>query len=106
MGLLGALSGMNIDAGIRQYQETSGAVLLDVRTPEEFKNGHIPKSVNLPLDKIIATVERIYPKDQSIFLYCHSGSRSASAAFALKKMGYVSVRNIGGIVSYKGRVER
>ncbi len=86
-------------------QKTEGVVLLDVRTEEEYRSGHIPGSKNLPLQKIEG-VESIY-KDQStpIFIYCLSGARSQQAVKKLKKMGYSQVENIGGICQYSGKLE-
>ncbi len=79
--------------------------LLDVRTPEEFKSGHIPGSVNLPLDKI-GRIESLIPdKTARIFVYCHSGARSQMACRILSQLGYENVTNIGGIVSWRGPLE-
>ena len=64
--------------GLETFQKTPGAVLLDVRTPEEFAAGHVPEAVNAPLDAL----ERIdYQQDTPLFVYCHSGARSASSAW-------------------------
>ena len=96
----------DVNQGVKEYQNTSGAVLLDVRTPEEYRSGHIPGSRNLPLqtiDRISAVVEN---KDTSLYVYCQSGTRSRQAAGMLKQMGYTNVNNIGGIAAYAGKVER
>ena len=78
---------------------------MDVRTPEEYKDGHIPGSHNIPLqqlDKIDAIVEN---KDAVLYVYCHSGARSRQATALLQHMGYRHVNNIGGIAAYRGKVE-
>ena len=88
--------------GLETFQKTPGAVLLDVRTPEEFAAGHVPEAVNAPLDAL----ERIdYQQDTPLFVYCHSGARSSQAVAVLRRMGYRNVTNIGGIVGYRGKVE-
>ena len=86
--------------------EKPGAVLLDVREPDEYAAGHIPGSVNLPLSVIAAAPKRVPKKDTPLFVYCLSGNRSSSAVGALKSMGYTNVTNIGGIRSWRGEIER
>jgi len=96
----------DIDKGVNDYKNTAGAVLLDVRTPQEYSEGHIPESKNLPLqmlDKIMSVAKN---KDTELFVYCHSGARSRQAATLLVQMGYTNVTNIGGIADYRGKVER
>lgn len=80
----------------------AGAVLADVRTPEEYALGHIPGSVNWPLERL--TVIDI-PDGQPILTYCHSGSRSARAAAWLQQQGY-DAENIGGILDWTGELEK
>ena len=72
---------------------------------EEFASGHIPGSVNLPLDRIGAAAELVPDRACPLFVYCRSGARSAQAAAQLGKMGYEKVKNIGGIAAYKGKAE-
>ena len=95
-----------MNQGVKEYKNTTGAVLLDVRTPQEYSEGHIPESKNVPLqtlDKVRTVVEN---KDTELFVYCYSGARSRQAAALLGQMGYTKVNNIGGISSYRGKVER
>jgi len=80
--------------------------LLDVRTPEEFREGRIPGSRNIPLQVLNRVTNQIPAKDTPIFIYCWSGSRSGQAVSMLRRMGYTSVTNLGGIAAYSGRVER
>ena len=106
MGFFDFLKQPDVNQGVKDYKNTAGAVLLDVRTPEEYIEGHIPESKNVPLqtlDKIRAVVEN---KDTDLFVYCYSGARSRQAVAALGQMGYTKVNNIGGISSYGGKVER
>ena len=90
-----------IDEGLRQFENTSGAALLDVRTPQEYAQGHLPGSRNIPLDEIGQAAEAV----PDLFIYCHSGARSAQATAALRRMGFQHVTNIGGISAYRGKVE-
>ena len=96
----------DIHKGLREHAETENAVLLDVRTPQDYREGHIPKSINVPLqtiDKVTSVAEN---KDTELYVYCYSGARSRQAAAVLGQMGYTNVRNIGGIAAYHGKVER
>ncbi|MBQ7874557.1 MAG: rhodanese-like domain-containing protein [Oscillospiraceae bacterium] len=105
MKLFDIFGTLNIDKNLEEYNETCGAVLLDVRTNEEYAEGHIPKSKNLPLQVIDKAGKFIDNKDVPIFVYCKSGSRSSMAQEALKSMGYRNVKNLGGISAYTGKVE-
>jgi rhodanese-related sulfurtransferase len=75
------------------------AILVDVRTLEEFVAGRIPASVLLPYDQIDATTaaKTIGPKDRAVIVYCRSGRRSQIAAAALKSLGYSRVYDLGSI---------
>ena len=96
----------DVNRGVEEYQSTSGAVLLDVRTPEEYRQGHIPGSKNVPLQSIDKVAGMIDNKATPIFVHCLSGARSRQAAAILEQMGYTNVKNIGGISAYAGKVER
>lgn len=100
------LKGPDINQGVKEYGTTDGAVLLDVRTPDEYRQGHIPGSKNVPLQSISKVADMIDNKSTSIFVHCLSGARSRRAAAILKQMGYTNVKNIGGISAYAGKVER
>ena len=96
----------DINQGVKEYTATPGAVLLDVRTSEEYRGGHIPGSKNLPLQTIDKTPSVIENKDTPLYVYCQSGGRSRQATGMLQAMGYQHVTNIGGIAAYSGKVER
>ena len=98
MGLFDFLRGPDIDQGVKEYGGTEGAVLLDVRTPQEYREGHIPGSKNVPLQEIGRVSAAAGGKDTPLFVYCHSVD-------ALRRMGYLQVKNIGGISAYTGKVE-
>ena len=105
MGLISMLR-IDIDAGVEVYQMTKNAVLIDVRTKEEYAQGHIPNSINLPLSELDQILKEVPDKNTPLFVYCQSGSRSARAVKSMKKAGYVDVTNIGGILYYHGSVEK
>lgn len=96
----------DIHQGVQEYRDTPDAVLLDVRSAQEYRNGHIPGSINLPLQALDNADEIIENVDSPVFVYCHSGGRSRRAAAVLSTMGYSNVNNIGGIADYSGKVER
>ena len=105
MGFFGFFKQPDINQGVNEYQQREGAILLDVRTPLEYREGFIPGSKNVPLgtiDKVDAVVEN---KDTALYVYCHSGARSRQAVSYLQHMGYTNVNNIGGIAAYRGKVE-
>jgi len=95
----------DIHKGLREYAETENAVLLDVRTPQEYREGHIPESRNVPLQTIDKVTSITENKDTALYVYCYSGTRSRQATAMLQHMGYTNVRNIGGIAAYQGKVE-
>lgn len=105
MGFFNLFKGSDINQVIQEYQQTPGAVLLDVRTPQEYAEGHIPGSKNVPLASIGQAHSAANRKDAPLFVYCHSGGRSRQAVDLLKNMGYTNVKNAGGIASYRGKVE-
>ena len=106
MGFFDFLRQPDVNQGVSDYKNTVGAVLIDVRTPEEYSEGHIPESRNVPLQTLDRVVNFVKNKDTELFVYCHSGARSRQAAAMLGRMGYTRVNNIGGISSYRGKVER
>ena len=106
MSLLKFIRSKNINQGIEEFKSVQGAVLLDVRTQQEYIEGHIPGSRNIPLQRIVNIDSTIIDKDTPLYLYCYSGSRSNQAVELLKKLGYTNVTNIGGIASYSGKLEQ
>lgn len=102
MSLLDFLRRPDLEEGLARAGSTAGAVLLDVRTAEEYAAGHVPGSVNLPLDRV-GTIS--LPRETPLFVYCHSGARSSQACRKLQAMGY-HCENIGGLARYRGSLER
>ena len=106
MGFFDFLRGSDINQEVKEFQEMSDAVLLDVRTPQEYQGGHIPGSVNAPLQTLGSEDMLPADRDTPLFVYCHSGARSSQAVRLLTRMGYANAKNIGGIAAYTGKVER
>ena len=85
-----------IDAETLQNKlENEEITLLDVRETSEYKGGHIEGAVNAPLSSLDAN-ELPYPKDESIYVICRSGNRSAQAANRLQEAGYTKVYDVSG----------
>ena len=83
-----------------------GYVILDVRTQEEYDEGHIPGAILIPNTEIEARAEEeITDKDQLILVYCRSGRRSKLAADALMELGYTNIKEFGGIIDWPYEVE-
>jgi rhodanese-related sulfurtransferase len=72
-----------------------GAIIMDVRTKNEFVGGHIKRSVNIPVNMLSNNLSRFKDKDKPIITCCASGMRSGSAKSILKSKGYTQVYNGG-----------
>ena len=99
-------SSSDINRGYQEFKDTKNAVLLDVRTREEYDEGHIPLSKNVPLDEIDKVKNMVSDKHTPLYLYCYSGVRSLEATQKLVSLCFEKVNNIGGISSYKGEIEK
>lgn len=98
--LLLGLSGFSLAKRARARKEAArklggNAVIVDVRTPEEFGSGHYPDAINIPLDRIETSLKRLGPAATPIVVYCASGSRSARAKNILRANGYTDVTDAG-----------
>ena len=83
-----------------------GYVILDVRTREEYDQGHIPGAVLIPNTEIAARAEEeLTDKSPLILVYCRSGRRSKLAAEELVALGYTNIREFGGIINWPYEVE-
>ena len=79
---------------VDSFNDQDNLVIIDVRTNEEYKMGHIKYSINIPVENI----DKInYRKDTKIILYCRSGNRSNQAAIKLRDLGYQNIFDMGGI---------
>ncbi|PWI34743.1 rhodanese-like domain-containing protein [Vibrio albus] len=73
-----------------------GAMVVDVRTPEEFNQKHLPNAVNIPLKTLPDSLGSL-PKDSWIVVYCRSGNRSGQALEFMEEQGFSQVHNGGGL---------
>lgn len=104
MGLFDILRQSDINHGIEEFRTVPEAVLVDVRTPQEYSQGHIPGSINVPLHALSQIEYHVAETDVPLYVYCRSGARSSQAAGILGALGYDKVKNIGGISSYIGEL--
>ena len=97
---------ISMDEAETMMEEESNYIILDVRTPEEFRERHIPNAINIPNETIGSEdIQELPDKDQLILVYCRSGNRSKQASGKLAELGYTNIVEIGGISSYTGKVE-
>ena len=83
-------------------------VLLDVRTQNEFKEGHLPNSINIDvMNSEFNNSISLQNKEKNYYIYCRSGTRSLKAYSMMKNLGFKNLTNLeGGILAYKGTVEK
>ena len=83
-----------------------GYIILDVRTQEEYDQGHIPGAIVISHEEIAEKAEDVLTdKNQLILVYCRSGRRSKIAAEALVELGYTNIKEFGGIIDWPYEVE-
>ena len=82
-------------------------IILDTREQDEYDEGHIKGAILIPYTEIDNKAEEMLPdKDALILVYCRSGRRSKIAAESLSKIGYTNVKEFGGIIDWKGEIEK
>ena len=98
---------ISMDKAQSELENDKDIVLVDVRNPDEYRQGHIKNSVNLPLGNLAeGLAQKVPDKVKRIFVYCLSGNRSGQAVNWMMRNGYGNVVNIGGITSWSGPVVR
>ncbi|MBQ6992066.1 MAG: rhodanese-like domain-containing protein [Clostridia bacterium] len=96
---------VSMDDIIQIMNENTNYIILDVRTIEEYNEGHIPNAICIPNESIGSDIiEKLPNKEQLILIYCRSGNRSKQAAEKLKKLGYTNLIEFGGIIDWKGEI--
>lgn len=81
----------------RTQKKDTSMVILDVRTPTEYAQGHVPGAINIPYDKLNSRAdELLFAKNKDVVLYCHSGARAAIAAQTLKAQGFERLLHLQG----------
>lgn len=102
MGIFDFFMKESFDKALERAKNTEDSLIIDVREKDEYDFGHIPGSINIPLAKI-GSAE--FEENAKLFLYCHSGARSAQGCSILKSHG-IEAENLGGIAQYRGELEK
>ena len=98
---------INPEKAKEMMENSEEFVLLDVRSEEEFSEGHIPGAKVIPHGEILKRAEAELPeKNVPVFVYCRSGRRSKIAAEALVSLGYSEVYEFGGIIDWPYEIEK
>ena len=94
---------VSMDEAIAMMEEKNDYIILDVRTPEEFAEKHIPDAINIPNETIgTEEIPELPDKEQLILVYCRSGNRSKQASEKLVRLGYTNIVEFGGINDWPG----
>ncbi|SEG06237.1 rhodanese-like domain-containing protein [Marinobacterium lutimaris] len=95
---LTTMAGPREDEGWKKIAD--GALLVDVRSEQEFASGHLDGALLIPYEEVVTQfAARNIPKDQPVVLYCRSGNRAGVAERALREAGYTELFNAGGFTA-------
>ena len=98
---------ISMDKALKMMKDEKNYIILDVRRPDEYAEGHIPGAINVPNEEIgTAEIAELPDKAQLILVYCRSGRRSKEASEKLVKLGYTNIVEFGGILDWKGEIEK
>ena len=98
---------ISMDEAVKMMKDEKTYIILDVRRPDEYAEGHIPGAINVPNEEIgTAEISELPDKSQLILVYCRSGRRSKEASEKLVKLGYTNIVEFGGILDFKGELEK
>ncbi len=97
VGILAMLLSRNAPLAKVEAALGRGAKVVDVRSAEEFREGHFPGAINVPVDQISARLNELGDPAKPVILYCHSGMRSGSALHIVRKGGFKNVVNGGSL---------
>ena len=98
---------ISMDEAVKMMKDEKNYIILDARRPDEFAEGHIPGAINVPNEEIGTTdIAELPNKSQLILVYCRSGRRSKEASEKLVKLGYTNIVEFGGILDWKGEIEK
>ena len=94
-----------------QYEQSiseNNVTIIDVRTSEEYKSGHIKNAHNINVQSDdFKTKMQNFDRDKPVYIYCRSGARSEKAGKILEEMGFKEIYDLkGGILSWKGELEK
>ena len=98
---------ISMDEAVKMMKNEKNYIILDVRRPDEYAEGHIPGAINVPNEEIgTAEIAELPDKSQLILVYCRSGRRSKEASEKLAALGYTNIVEFGGILDYEGEIEK
>ena len=98
---------ITMEEAMELMENQSDYIILDVRTHEEYNEGHIPGAICIPNETIGSQPPAQLPdKDQLILVYCRSGNRSKQASAKLAEIGYTNIKEFGGIIDWTGEIEK
>ena len=98
---------ISMDEAVKMMKDEKDYIILDVRRPDEYAEGHIPGAINVPNEEIgTVKIAELPDKSQLILVYCRSGRRSKEASEKLVKLGYTNIVEFGGILDWKGEIEK
>ena len=98
---------ISMDEAVKMMREEKNYIILDVRRPDEYAQGHIPGAINVPNEEIgTEQIKELPDKSQLILVYCRSGRRSKEASEKLVKLGYTNIVEFGGFLDWKGDIEK
>ena len=98
---------ISMNEAVKMMKDEKNYIILDVRRPDEFAEGHIPGAINVPNEEIgTADIAKLPEKSQLILVYCRSGRRSKEASEKLVKLGYTNIVEFGGILDWKGETQK
>ena len=92
---------ISAEDGAKMLKEDPDIILIDVRTKQEFDEGHIDGSINIPDFELVSRIgEIVKDKNDTVILYCRSGNRSKQASLKLIEMGYKKIYDMGGLLDW------
>ncbi len=100
MGLFSSAPAPSIEEIFDTLSAVSNHRLVDVRSPQEYQAGHLPGSVNVPLNQLPTLLQEVPDRDTPLYVYCQSGARSRRACAFLTKQGYTHVTDMGGLLQW------
>ena len=98
---------ISMNEAVKMMKDEKNYIILDARRPDEYAEGHIPGAINIPNEEIgTAEIAELPDKSQLILVYCRSGRRSKEASEKLAGIGYTNIVEFGGILDWKGEIEK
>ena len=103
----GSYRQISMDEAVKMMKNEKNYIILDVRRPDEYAEGHVPGAINVANEEIgTEEIPELPDKAQLILVYCRSGRRSKEAAEKLVKLGYTNIVEFGGILDWTGEIEK